>query len=112
MQDAPVCVGAGAGFHVPREGPLSARSGEGWFRVSGLHEGVGVREAGGDAGGGFEQSVNELVFRDRPGQEQVAFSGAGDDFAGGCEEPVAPAFDVPCRGVVPLGEGGALQPRD
>ena len=31
-------------------------------------------------------------------------AGAGDDFAGGREEPVAPAFDVPGLGVVPVRE--------
>jgi hypothetical protein len=45
MQEAPVCVGVGPGFHVPGDGCLSARSGEAGFGVSGLHEGVGVREA-------------------------------------------------------------------
>jgi hypothetical protein len=84
-QGAPVCVGVGAGFHVPGDGRLSARSGEGWLRVSGLHDCGGFLEAGGDAGGGFKQSVDELVFRGLPGQEQVTLSGAGDDFSGGCE---------------------------
>jgi hypothetical protein len=56
--------------------------------------------------------VDELVFRGFPGQEQVTLSGAGNDFAGGCEEPVAPAFDVPSLGLVAAGEGGELEPGD
>jgi hypothetical protein len=112
MQEAPVCVRDGAGFHVPGDGPLSARSGEGWLRVSGLHDCGGFLQAGGDAGGDFEQSVDELVFRGFPGQEQVTLSGAGNDFAGGCEQPVAPAFDVSSLGLVAAGEGGELEPGD
>ena len=39
-------------------------------------------------------------------------AGAGDDFPGGREEPVAPAFDVPGFGVVAVREGGELEPGD
>ncbi len=37
-------------------------------------------------------------------------SGAGDEFSGGREEPVAPAFDVPSAGFMPGGQRGQLQP--
>ena len=40
------------------------------------------------------------------------FAGAGDDFPGGREEPVAPAFDVPGFGVVSVREGRELEPGD
>ena len=38
--------------------------------------------------------------------------GRGDDFPGGREEPVAPAFDVPGLGVVAVRDGGELDPGD
>jgi hypothetical protein len=39
-------------------------------------------------------------------------AGAGDDFPGGGEELVAPAFDVPGFGVVAVREGRELEPGD
>lgn len=45
-------------------------------------------------------------------QEELGAAGSGDDFSGSCEEPVAPAFDVPGFGVVAVREGGELEPGD
>jgi hypothetical protein len=43
-------------------------------------------------------------------EQELVAAGAGDDFPGGCEEPVAPAFDVPGLGGVAVREGGELDP--
>lgn len=60
----------------------------------------------------FQHRRDECSFRSSLGQEQLPASGAGDDFPGGGEEPVAPAFDVPCFGRMPVGQCGELQPGD
>lgn len=39
-------------------------------------------------------------------------AGAGDDLAGGGEEPVAPAFDVPAPCLVAVGQSSELEPGD
>lgn len=44
--------------------------------------------------------------------QELGARGAGGDFPGGREEPVAPAFDVPGGGSVAVREGGELEPGD
>lgn len=64
--------------------------------------GVGVREAGG---------VEKLVFCGCPGREQIVFLD-GRLFCQRLRRAGSASADVPCLGVVAVGEGGELQPRD
>lgn len=59
-------------------------------------------------GSSFRRPFSGADFR----QQELLPTGAGDDFPGGREEPVAPAFDVPGFGVMTVLEGRELDPGD
>ena len=63
--------------------------------------------------GSFQQLIDKCMdCRPWFGSGVVVWGCTGDDFPGGREMAVAPAFDVPGFGVMAVGEGGELDPGD
>jgi hypothetical protein len=67
-------------------------------------------KAFGEAGGVLQKQFQEVFFGRCFREQELVAAGAGDDFPGGREEPVSPAFDVPGFGAVAVREGGELEP--